>query len=502
MNTINTFFSSNKNNNDAALENPFAGKPKVMRSPVLSQSQITCETPPSEKSVLPTEESLSGSTDFEKLGAYLNFLVDILEGGRRSYVNQNMIVAIKKARALHKHIGRQSIPETSQKTIPDTTDKLVQTDPIISESGEQCEDVHKTPVPAVRTSPSNTGDLEKTTPTTEPRKRKNRDDADLPRPKKPIRRTPVREPTISMDIDEAESQMVHTVTYSDAVRTEDSETNTTETDKQTTEKRDTTDRTGWTKVEKKKKPAKRTKQKTQVRKTRPDAIVVKQTGNLSYAEILRKVKADPKLEELGNEVSKIRRTQKGELLIQLKQSGPKSREFSSKIGSVLGADANVKTLNTRVKVECKDLDEITTKEELSAAIKTQYGEEISVDDIVLRRTYGETQSAVLSVSEDTAKKLLDGRKLKVGWSVCGLREKVSLTKCFRCLEFGHIARNCKNEDRSKLCRKCGKEGHIAKSCNNDPCCMFCIGSTPEKAKHIACTNRCPFYRRALKTCSR
>ena len=30
-----------------------------------------------------------GMTDFQKLGVYLNFLVDILEGGRRSYVNRN-----------------------------------------------------------------------------------------------------------------------------------------------------------------------------------------------------------------------------------------------------------------------------------------------------------------------------------------------------------------------------------------------------------------------------
>ena len=100
------------------------------------------------------------------------------------------------------------------------------------------------------------------------------------------------------------------------------------------------------------------------------------------------------------------------MLIQLKQSGPQSNEFSSKIGSVLGANEEVKTLNTRVQIECKDLDEVTTKEEICTAIKTQYDEEVQTDDITLRRTYGETQTAVMRMSEDTAKKLLEGENLR------------------------------------------------------------------------------------------
>ena len=50
-----------------------------------------------------TEEALSDMTDFQKLGEYLNFLVVVLERGKRNYVNQNMIGAIRKVNALHKH---------------------------------------------------------------------------------------------------------------------------------------------------------------------------------------------------------------------------------------------------------------------------------------------------------------------------------------------------------------------------------------------------------------
>ena len=61
--------------------NPLQVRPKVARSPGTSRDLIGLETPPKAKSGLPTEDALSGMTDFQKLGVYLNFL----EGGKRNY---------------------------------------------------------------------------------------------------------------------------------------------------------------------------------------------------------------------------------------------------------------------------------------------------------------------------------------------------------------------------------------------------------------------------------
>ena len=82
--------------------------------------------------------------------------------------------------------------------------------------------------------------------------------------------------------------------------------------------------------------------------------MLKQTGNLTYAEIFRKVNVDSKLEDLGNTVLKIRRTQRGELLIQLKQPRPESMEFSSKIGMILGADNNYRPLVELMNLACAE----------------------------------------------------------------------------------------------------------------------------------------------------
>lgn len=235
------------------------------------------------------------------------------------------------------------------------------------------------------------------------------------------------------------------------------------------------------------------------KRPRPDAIIIKATGKVTYADMIRKMQADPKLEQLGDAVSKIRRTQKGELLIQLKSSKHPTSLFKEGIGTSLGENAEVKSLTSITTIECKDIDEITTTEDVVTAIKKQYEiDSISSGDITLRKAYGGTQTASIKTSEANAKKLLDKGELKLGWSICHFREKATLTKCFRCLEFGHIARNCRSDtDRSKMCRKCGEEGHIAKLCTKNACCMFCVKEHPDKAKHVAGSNSCPVFRRAL-----
>jgi len=51
-----------------------------------------------------------------------------------------------------------------------------------------------------------------------------------------------------------------------------------------------------------------TKVKPMSLRKKPDALIVKKTGEASYAEMLRKLTSDPSLSELGIHVRKIRRT--------------------------------------------------------------------------------------------------------------------------------------------------------------------------------------------------
>lgn len=250
----------------------------------------------------------------------------------------------------------------------------------------------------------------------------------------------------------------------------------------------------WRQVERKK-PAKKPKP---LRKPRPDAIVIEAKDGQSYADILRKVKTDASLASIGEAVTRIRRTQKGELLLQFKDSGDSTAAFQNSIREKLGESADVRTLTQRTMVEMRDVDEVTDAQDISEAIKAQLELEVPAEAIRLRKAYGETQIATINLPGEEANKMIKAGKIKIGWTVCRIRERTVLKKCFKCLEFGHIATQCRNEDRSKLCRSCGKDGHIAKDCREEPLCMFCKKDRPKDAKHIAGSSRCPVFRRALK----
>ncbi|KAH8321739.1 hypothetical protein KR074_009672, partial [Drosophila pseudoananassae] len=131
-------------------------------------------------------------------------------------------------------------------------------------------------------------------------------------------------------------------------------------------------------------------------KPRPDALVITAMGESSYADILRRVKQDKKLQGLGEAVSKIRRTQKGELLLQLKRSGEETAAFKALVSESVGDQVEVRSLSHKIEIECRDLDEITTKEEVSEAIgKLVESPGVPVSDILLRKAFGQTQTAII-----------------------------------------------------------------------------------------------------------
>lgn len=181
-----------------------------------------------------------------------------------------------------------------------------------------------------------------------------------------------------------------------------------------------------------------------------------------------------------------------------KKSGEKFQEL---VKTALGEQASVRSLSQLMLVECKDLDEITSKEDIIQALIEQFNiEDLDVTAIRrVRKSYGCTQIATISLPATIANKVIKAGKVKIGWSLCKLKELILPKKCFICLEYGHTARDCKNSDRSDLCRRCGEKGHIAKTCEKEPKCMLCIAENGQERDHFAGSSRCPLFRRALNS---
>ncbi|KAG7191300.1 hypothetical protein KM043_000085 [Ampulex compressa] len=63
------------------------------------------------------------------------------------------------------------------------------------------------------------------------------------------------------------------------------------------------------------------------------------------------------------------------------------------------------------------------------------------------------------------KKMAKNGKLRVGWVNCRVKLREPSTRCYRCHEDGHTARECNSEvECSKQCFRCGQEGHKVVAC--------------------------------------
>lgn len=229
-------------------------------------------------------------------------------------------------------------------------------------------------------------------------------------------------------------------------------------------------------------------------KKKGEALIMKTSEN-AYEELLRTVRSVPELAELGADVQKIRRTRAGEMMFELKQdSKTRSSVYKELTERVLGENVKVRAMCPEANLKCEDLDEVTTEDELKKALKEQC--EIGDVEMSIRLRKGPfgTQVATLKLPIDAANKALEIGKIKVGWSVCSLSIFKQPERCFKCLEYGHQAWNCKGPDRSKLCIRCGGSGHKIRDCKEQPKCLICANEASND--HVTGGPRCPAFKKA------
>ncbi|XP_044591474.1 uncharacterized protein LOC123269703 [Cotesia glomerata] len=209
-----------------------------------------------------------------------------------------------------------------------------------------------------------------------------------------------------------------------------------------------------------KKPRPEPKRKKPLKWIRPDALIIRPAEKAKYAEILRRIKKDVPDEQVRTTVDKINKTRSGDLLITI------SRKCVDKGQGLQHTIANI--LKEEAKVEIRDLDDTTTKEDIQAALHTVTKElcEILPETIKIRKAYRGTQTAVVTLPAAAAQKILEGSgKIRIGWVNCQIRATRKPTQCYKCWHFGHHGSQCRSKtDRSKLCIRCGQEGHKIADC--------------------------------------
>lgn len=230
-------------------------------------------------------------------------------------------------------------------------------------------------------------------------------------------------------------------------------------------------------------------------RSKGEAVVIK-ASETEYATILRNMRTDPKLTELGKVTRSVRRTRNNELLLVLNKGARGACEYARLVTEVVGGTGTVvKPLSSETTLQCKNLDETVTPDVLLKAIAEQCNTGKLETKVQLKKYSRCTQTATFKLPDSIAVKVLKVGKLKVNWSICPVSQVERPLACFKCFGYGHKSWACKGPDRSKLCRRCGCDGHKAKGCTAKPKCLIC----PEDGdgNHITGSFNCPSYKSAL-----
>lgn len=200
-------------------------------------------------------------------------------------------------------------------------------------------------------------------------------------------------------------------------------------------------------------------------RVRPVAIVVANDGQ-QFPELLKAIRRNVDPDVTGDAIRKMRETQNGKLLIEVNGGTGPAETVRAEVARSMGPNASVRILEDKSPVEILDLDAETTTQEVEDALTRQEGgTEARV--VSLRKAYGGSQTAVVLLPPATAARLCNAGRMRVGLVYARVRHAELKQRCYKCLNFDHMARECVGQDRSGQCWKCGEEGHRAADCGAD-----------------------------------
>lgn len=200
-------------------------------------------------------------------------------------------------------------------------------------------------------------------------------------------------------------------------------------------------------------------------RTRPAAILVK-VGAEGFPELAKKIRGGVNADVIGDSIVGVRQAKSGGLLIEIRGDQAQFDAVRAEVVRSAGAEVEVHSLQQRETMEVRDLDEWTGADEVAEAVANAVGVDLdAVKVLSLRKRFGGAQTALVSLPQASSRGLASSGRLRVGWVNCRVRRADPKVRCFRCLAFGHMSKDCVGPDRTECCRRCGEVGHKAASCN-------------------------------------
>lgn len=111
----------------------------------------------------------------------------------------------------------------------------------------------------------------------------------------------------------------------------------------------------------------------------------------------------------------------------------------------------------------------------------------------------ESNDAVVEVNGAAYTQLLDMSVLVLPWRECRILEHVYIKRCYKCLGFSHISKDCSADQK---CSKCGGNHKFSDCKSKKLCCANCHSfNAKNKSKvdtnHHAWSKDCAVYKRRI-----
>lgn len=246
--------------------------------------------------------------------------------------------------------------------------------------------------------------------------------------------------------------------------------------------------------------AKRLKSSVDIAPVKRDPIlIVRANGTAEKSKVKDAVKSA--LNPLSDPVKNLRETAKGDVVLVCNDE-QSIEAVKKKICDTLGQLVEVnepKMATPTVKVVGFDADLCNDHAQLMQTMKSQNvdlfdeASMIKVTDTKKRRD-GQSGSAILQLDLLSFKKVMKLQRVSIGWNRCRVYEQLNVLRCYKCNEYGHIAKDCTSE--SYVCALCTGNHKLEECQSKELKCVNCVKARVNlniniDVNHSAFSSKCP-----------
>lgn len=177
---------------------------------------------------------------------------------------------------------------------------------------------------------------------------------------------------------------------------------------------------------------------------RPDSIIIN-IEDSSYSEMLKKIKADKRVQDASQALNAISKTRLGHVRIELNRKASNVDSLKTAVSQATGNEKACKLLSDTTKIEIRDVDEEATEKEVMQAILQRTGDLNTPVPLLKRNTGRGTHTIVTTVPVKVAASLTKER-LRIGYVNCRVHRLTKVKKCFKCQSYGHTRGKCTSND--------------------------------------------------------